>query len=132
MDTQPQRSETKSRLPGLSREKDRDAAICDQPSKPVPVSTSQGDLNNIAAARAIKRPSIDPAFAFCSLEIPVNDDNEGHRRRYRPFILDPKVAKNDWVSKLELGTVAKMAYEDLERTGERLSILLLYGSLRKR
>ena len=132
MNTPPQRSETNSGSPGLREAKVRDAAICYQPSKPLPVATSRGDLNNTAAARAIKRPSIDPAFAFCSLEISINDDHEEHRRRYRPFLLDPKVATKDWVSKLELGTVAKMAFEDLERTGERLRILLLYGSLRKR
>ena len=132
METQPQRSETNPRSSGLRKDEVRDAAICYQPSKPFPVATSRGDLNNTAAARAIERPIIDPAFAFSSLEIPLNEDDKEHRQRYRPFILDQEVATNDWVSKLELGTVAKMAYEDLERTDERLRVLLLYGSLRKR
>ncbi|PGH27410.1 arsenical resistance protein ArsH [Polytolypa hystricis UAMH7299] len=37
----------------------------------------------------------------------------------------------DWVQQLELTTAMDMAAEDMQKTGERLKILVLYGSLRK-
>jgi hypothetical protein len=46
--------------------------------------------------------------------------------------MDESIMKNDWVSQLELRTVMKMAHDDLLKTGKRLRILVLYGSLRKR
>ena len=109
-----------------------DANICYLSPQIPTKSASGGDLNNTSAARATKRPNIDPAFAFRSLAIPANTDNEETRQKYRPFLLDPAVSENDWVSKLELGTVTQMTHQDLEWTGERLRVLVLYGSLRKR
>jgi hypothetical protein len=96
------------------------------------VTTTNGDLNNTSAARVTKRPKIDPAFAFRSLAIPITTDDDEIRKRYRPFCLDPAVEASDWVSRLELATAAKMAAQDIERTGERLQILVLFGSLRQR
>jgi hypothetical protein len=96
------------------------------------IAKSHGDLNNTDAARPSERPPIDPAFAFRSLAIPPSADSDELRQRYRPFLLQSSVADDDWVSRLELATVAKMAYEDIEKTGERLRVLVLYGSLRER
>ena len=96
------------------------------------VTTTNGDLNNTSAARVSKRPKIDPAFAFRSLAIPITTDDDEVRQRYRPFLLNPAVETSDWVSRLELATTAKMADQDIERTGERLRVLVLFGSLRQR
>jgi len=52
------------------------------------------------------------------------------RRKYRPFVADADM--DDWVGKLELSTVMKMAEQDLGRTGERLKVLVLFGGLRRR
>lgn len=54
------------------------------------------------------------------------------RQQYRPFLLDKKPTITDWIGNLELGTVTKLAAEDLERTGQRLKVLVLFGSLRWR
>lgn len=96
------------------------------------VTTTNGDLNNTSSARAPKRPKIDPAFAFRSLAISITTDDDEVRQRYRPFLLDPAVEASDWVSRLELATAVKMAAQDIERTGERLRVLVLFGSLRQR
>ena len=56
------------------------------------------------------------------------DDN----LRYEPFLLPERIRATDWISELELDTVAEMAREDLLRTGQPLRVLVLYGSLRKR
>lgn len=54
---------------------------------------------------------------------------EDVQARYRPFLLtEVQKQEEDWVDKLELETVQKMA-----EAGERkLKILVLYGSLRER
>ena len=96
------------------------------------VTTTNGDLNNTSSARASKRPKIDPAFAFLSLAISITADDDEVRQRYRPFLLGPAVEASDWVSRLELATAVKMAAQDIERTGERLRVLVLFGSLRQR
>ena len=46
--------------------------------------------------------------------------------------LDGKTIDSDWVSELELDTAMEMATRDLERTGERLKVMVLFGSLRRR
>jgi len=91
-----------------------------------------GDLNNTSAARFVEKPVIDPSFSFKSLAIPEADDDAEVRAKYRPFLLDERVRRTDWVAKLELATATKMAETDLRETGDRLKILMLYGSLRKR
>lgn len=96
------------------------------------IAKSHGDLNNTDAARPFERPPMDPDFAFRSLAITPPADSDELRQKYRPFLLPSSVANEDWVSRLELATVTKMAYEDIEKTGNRLRILVLYGSLRKR
>lgn len=94
--------------------------------------TSRGDLNNESAMRATEPPCRDPAFAYHSLAIRSDEDDPEIREKYRPFLLADEIQTTDWVSELELATATKMAYEDLQRTGSRLRVLVLYGSLRKR
>jgi len=48
---------------------------------------------------------------------------------YRPFLLPPDIRSTDWVSQLELDSVAALA---ATTTQHRLRFLVLYGSLRKR
>jgi arsenic resistance protein ArsH len=67
------------------------------------------------------------------LAIPADEDEKNLRDQYRPFLLPDEVANNDWVSKLELSTALQMAEADIKRTGgDRLKVLVLYGSLRSR
>lgn len=66
------------------------------------------------------------------LAIAETDDEPEIRSKYRPFLLDPEIEKTDWISELELDTTITMAEEDFHRTGRRLRVLVLYGSLRKR
>ncbi|KAI9679518.1 MAG: hypothetical protein M1817_005540 [Caeruleum heppii] len=70
-----------------------------------------------------------------SLAISESEDDPDVRRKYRPFLRDGKASRygEDWTDALELDTVMKIAAEDLARTGgDRLKVLVLYGSLRKR
>lgn len=95
-------------------------------------TSSVGDLNNVSAMHATEKPIRDPPYACRSLSIPVESDHSDLRRRYRPFLLDERTQATDWVSRLELSTVTKMAEEEIKKTGQRLQILVLYGSLRER
>ncbi|KFY03569.1 hypothetical protein V490_00132 [Pseudogymnoascus sp. VKM F-3557] len=88
-----------------------------------------GDLNNTSAAREVTRIDVDPAYSYRSLAL---SDDETIRKVYRPFLLSPEITSRDWISKLELSTVVKLAEDDFQKTGERLKVLVLYGSLRKR
>ena len=96
---------------------------------PVPV---QGDLNNTSSMRQIDEVHANPDFAYRSLAIPTEEDDPDTLAKYRPFLLDGEVAAHDWVAKLELATVTEMAHNDIAKTGERLKVLVLYGSLRSR
>jgi len=96
------------------------------------LATSQGDLNNVSVMRATKPPVLDPDFAYRSLAISAEDDDPEVRRRYRPYLLPTESESTDWVNTLELATVTKMAYEDLQNTLSRPKVLVLYGSLRQR
>lgn len=72
-------------------------------------------------------------LAQCSnLAISESEDDPAIRAKYRPFLLPQDLQKDDWISKLELEHVINVAEENLSRTGERLKVLVLYGSLRKR
>jgi arsenical resistance protein ArsH len=72
-------------------------------------------------------------LAQCNrLAISEKEDDLEIRSKYRPFLLDPEVESTDWISELELETAIDMAEVDLAKTGSRLKILVLYGSLRKR
>jgi arsenical resistance protein ArsH len=91
-----------------------------------------GDLNNTSAAREVERIEPDPLYSYRSLAVSEDEDDATIRKKYRPFLLDPETTSGDWISKLELSTVTKLAEADLQSTGERLKVLVLYGSLRQR
>ncbi|KAL8683534.1 MAG: hypothetical protein Q9224_006676, partial [Gallowayella concinna] len=75
---------------------------------------------------------VDQYYAHRSLAIRPEDDDPGIRTTYRPFLLDTATSETDWISQLELSTVTQMAEADLQKTGERIKVLVLTGSLRKR
>lgn len=95
-------------------------------------ATPTGDLNNVSAMRAAEKPIRDPDYAYLTLAISAKSEDPKFRQRYRPFLLDDIIQNSDWISQLELATVTEMAEEDLKKTGQRLRVLVLYGSLRKR
>lgn len=103
-----------------------------QTISPAAAVISRGDLNNISAMRDTRFPSIDSDYAHRSLAISSEDDDVEVRSIHRPFLLNAAVAENDWISQLELSAVTKMAEGNLETTGERIKVLVLTGSLRKR
>lgn len=84
---------------------------------------SQGDLH---------KANVNGEHRRRSLAIPESDDDTDTRGQYRPFILDRKATVTDWVEDLELDRVTDIAAADFERTGQRLKILVLFGSLRQR
>lgn len=93
---------------------------------------TDGDLNNTSAAREVTRLDVDPAYSYRDLALSEAEDDEKIRKTYRPFLLSPEITSKDWISRLELSTVVKLAEEDIQKHGERLKVLVLYGSLRKR
>lgn len=97
-----------------------------------PPVVNGGDLNNTSAMRLQVELEPDPAYFSRSLAISASDDDAEVRAKYRPFLLDTEATQNDWIAKLELSTAMKMAEEDYQRTGDRLKILMLYGSMRAR
>ncbi|KAB8260189.1 flavo protein-like protein [Aspergillus pseudonomiae] len=72
-----------------------------------------------------------PVAASQSLALSASEDDAAIRQKYRPFILD-HTTERDWISDLELTTALKIAENDLKNTNQRLKVLVLYGSLRKR
>ncbi|KAL6794045.1 flavoprotein-like protein [Trichoderma sp. SZMC 28012] len=91
-----------------------------------------GDLNNTHAARATTILEVDPKYDNKSLAIDAHEDEASIRERYRPFLL-PTATEDDWVADLELATTLKMVESEiLDKKQDRLRILVLYGSLRKR
>ncbi|KAF2438289.1 arsenate resistance ArsH [Karstenula rhodostoma CBS 690.94] len=96
-------------------------------------TVSNGDLNNTAAARAQAEIASDAAYREVSFAIPASEDDALVRKTYRPFLLDGAHSEQDWVSRLELSTALNMvASQILKSGGDRLKILVLYGSMRKR
>ena len=95
-------------------------------------SPSHGDLTNTSAARPDTFIEADKEYRYRSLAISEKDDDPRIRSTYRPFLLDKKTNNGDWIEDLELATVTKIAAEDIARTGERLKVLVLFGSLRER
>lgn len=92
-----------------------------------------GDLNNTQAARAFVEIAPDLKYLKRTLAIPPSEDAKDVRKAYRPFLLDDEISSNDWVSKLELSTAMKMVEQELKSTeGDRLKVLVLYGSMRAR
>ena len=65
-----------------------------------------------------------------SLAIQQSDDDPEIRQKYRPFILDDTA--EDWVSQLELTTTINLSAQELRKPNNRLKVLVLYGSLRRR
>ncbi|KAK5020903.1 hypothetical protein LTS07_011368 [Exophiala sideris] len=104
----------------------------DPPMTQTPEKSSNGDLNNTASMRSVIRPQRRTQFAYRSLSIPPSLDDPALRSRYRPFLLPNNVTEHDWISRLELAIVTEMAYNDLKLAGERIKVLVLYGSLRSR
>lgn len=93
---------------------------------------TNGDLNNTASMRITLKPERRPDFAYRSLSISASMDEPTIRSKYRPFLLPHTVQQQDWVRRLELATVTELVYNDLRITGERIKVLILYGSLRQR
>ena len=100
--------------------------------RPLPSTTINGDLNNTSSMRPVLPPVRNAAFAYRSLAIPASEDDPAVRQKYRPFILPDHISSNDWTNSVELATATEMSHNDFLRTGSRLRILVLYGSLRKR
>jgi arsenic resistance protein ArsH len=97
------------------------------------LASSNGDLNNLSAARPAADIAVDAEFVRRSLAIQDADDDPEIRRLYRPFLLPEEIANSDWIAKLEMSAAMKMAYKEMHRAdGGRLKVLVLYGSLRER
>ncbi|KAL6852303.1 hypothetical protein ACO1O0_006845 [Amphichorda felina] len=95
--------------------------------------SGHGDLNNTHAARPVTKLAVDPAYSHASLAIPAHEDDPAIRQKYRPFLLGPEFAADDWVAHLELSTALRMVQTELlDARRDRLRILVLYGSLRAR
>jgi arsenic resistance protein ArsH len=83
--------------------------------------------------RATKQILPDPAYARRTLAISKLEDDASIRAKFRPFLQHHDVDAQDWVAKLELSTALKMAEADMQQNGgDRLKVLVLYGSMRSR
>ncbi|KAK5155851.1 hypothetical protein LTS14_005417 [Recurvomyces mirabilis] len=92
-----------------------------------------GDLNNTTVLRKTVDIVPDPTYARRSLAIPRIEDEAQVREKYRPFLCPKDITENDWVARLELSTVMKMVESDMTATGgDRLRVLMLFGSMRSR
>jgi arsenical resistance protein ArsH len=95
--------------------------------------TRPGLFKSINRMGSIVAPRELRTLAQCpQLALSVAEDDPDIRSKYRPFLLDPEVEAADWISQLELDTVMSISSADIEKTGSRLKVLVLYGSLRKR
>lgn len=90
-------------------------------------SQSRQLYSGMANSTASGSPPLPPTLA-----IPAHEDDAEVRAKYRPFLLENEGEPSDWVSQLELDVALQMARRNLEETGSRLKVLVLYGSLRKR
>lgn len=68
---------------------------------------------------------------YRSLALSLDEDDTDIRQKYRPFLRSSN-ATEDWVNNLDLATVLDMAEHSIRDTNERLKVLVLYGSLRRR
>jgi arsenic resistance protein ArsH len=92
-----------------------------------------GDLNNTEVLRKTIQILPDPAYTWRTLAIPEYEDDSAIRAPHRPFLQRDDVTSSDWVAELELSTALKMAAADMQRTGgDRLKVIVLFGSLRSR
>jgi len=94
--------------------------------------TNDNGIGLNKASKTVVDPLAETSHRYRSLAIPEAEDHDAVRKNYRPFILSPEITEGDWISRLELGTVVRMSEEDILRTGTRLKVLVLYGSLRQR
>lgn len=96
-------------------------------------TTTNGDLNNTTAARVLAKITTDPIYRDVSFAIPASEDDALVRQTYRPFLLDNAHSEQDWIARLELSTALKMVDSQILKSGgERLKVLVLHGSMRKR
>lgn len=98
-------------------------------------TVTNGDLNNIASERLRAEITTDSAYRGVSHAIPACQDETCVRKTYRPFLLDNAHSDQDWVAQLELSTALKMVDLQILRSNsycDRLKVLVLYGSMRKR
>lgn len=95
---------------------------------------ANSDVNNAEGPRpTFNSPLVDSTRGRKSLAIPGGEDDITLRTKYRPFLLRGDVAENDWIAKLELDTALQLTQTDMQRThGNRLKVLVLYGSMRER
>ncbi|RDH36015.1 flavo protein-like protein [Aspergillus welwitschiae] len=87
----------------------------------------------MACSAAAQPAATIPSFVnkLSSLAIPESEDNADIRQKYRPFLLTDDAAE-DWVNTLELTTAMKMAAQEMRKSNNRIKVLVLYGSLRRR
>jgi arsenic resistance protein ArsH len=97
-------------------------------------TVTNGDLNNTSAERVRTEIATESSYRNVSLAIDEASENENLvRQSYRPFLLQGAKSDQDWVSQLELSTVLKMVdLQVLKSGGDRLKVLVLHGSMRKR
>lgn len=96
-------------------------------------ATTHGDFDNTTAARLQAETTTDRIHRGVSLAIPVSKDNALIRQTYRSFLLESAHSEQDWIARLELSTVLKMVDSQILKSGgERLKVLVLHGSMRKR
>lgn len=98
-------------------------------------TVTNGDLNNIASERLRAEITTDSAYRGVSHAIPACQDETYVRKTYRPFLLDNAHSDQDWIARLELSTALKMVDLQILRSNyycDRLKVLVLYGSMRKR
>ncbi|KAH8706900.1 flavoprotein-like protein [Phaeosphaeriaceae sp. PMI808] len=96
-------------------------------------TTTNGDLNNTTAARVLAEITTDPIYRHVSFAIPASEDDALVRQTYRSFLLDSAHSEQDWIARLELSTALKMVDSQILKSGgERLKVLVLHGSMRKR
>lgn len=68
---------------------------------------------------------------YRTLALRSSEDDSNIRQKYRPFILSDDTAE-DWVDSLELTTALDIVENSLKMANERVKVLVLYGSLRRR
>lgn len=94
---------------------------------------TNGDLNNIASERLRAEIKVDSTYRSVSHAISACQDETSVRKTYRPFLSDDAHSGQDWIARLELSTALKMVdLQIIKPNRDRLKVLVLYGSMRKR
>ncbi|KAL1998557.1 hypothetical protein VTN02DRAFT_5964 [Thermoascus thermophilus] len=101
-----------------------------EPNGTTVVKQAMSTLTQVNGMTTTTTTSHAPSY-YRSLSIPDAEDDPEIRNKYRPFLLDEE-SPDDWVNGLELDTVLDMVEKHLRSGGERLKVLVLYGSLRRR